>query len=225
VSTTENAQLRLLDAGTARAARAAGSRLLGAAGLFLFALVCAVVGQSTSGIMQAEDEAAARLGVNPNALPVDVLAEIHRGESWVGAALVALPFLAGAVLLFLGVRSAARTATGRYRATAAAATALAAVSALAWAYVQVAGPFYVEPVQRLVLPAVIASTAAGCAALGVLAIVVRGSGIARRTSAVVAALAAAATVGAFFVVPPFAPYVLAAVLAPALVRTPASPTM
>jgi hypothetical protein len=215
----------MLDVGTARAARVSGWRLLAAAGLFLFALVCAVVSQSTSGIMQAEDEAAARLGVNLNELPADVLAEIHRGESWVGAALVALPFLAAAVLLFLGIRSAARTATVRYRVTAAVATTLAALSALTWAYVQVASPFYVEPVQRLVLPAVIASTAAGCAALGVLAIALRGSGIARRTAAVVAVLAAATTVGAFFVVPPFAPYVLAAVLAPALVRTPASPTM
>jgi hypothetical protein len=225
VSAPENAPPVAITPEAARTARLAGQRLLAAAGAFLLALVCAVVGGSTSGTAEAEDAAAARLGVNPVELPAQVLAEIHRGESPLGAALVALPFLAAAVLLYRGVSAGAQVAAPALRGPATLSMALAAVSALAWGYVQVAGPFYTDVLQLFVFPAVIVSTASGCAALVALALVVRGSSLARRTAATVAVLGAAATIGAFIAVPPFAPYVLGVALASGLVRTHASPTM
>lgn len=214
-----------LDTAMARALRVAGWQLLASAGAFLLALVCTAVGQLVSGVTQAEDDAAARLGTNPDQLPIEVLADIHRDDGWLPTLLVALPFVAAAVLLLLGVRTAVWTAASRRRGIEVVAVALATISALTWGYVQVASPLYVEPLQQFVFPAVVASTAAGCAAIVAVVVVLRARGIARRTGLAVAALGSASTLGAFTVVPPFAPYLLALVLALALVRAHASPTM
>lgn len=213
-----------LEAGTLRRA---GWQLIASLGAFLLGFVAVIVGGTVSGTAQAEAEAEAaqRLGVDVGELPADALASIHQDDGWMGGVLVALPFLAAPVLLVLGVRGAARVAAPRQRALGLLATVLAVGSALAWAYVQVASPFYAESLQRFVFPAVMVSTALSSAAVVALVVVLRGRGAARRAGLVVGVLGALATVGAFFVVPPFAPYVLALVLGAALARTRPSTTM
>jgi hypothetical protein len=214
-----------LDPGDAGSLRRAGWQLIASPGAFLLGLIAAVVGGIVSGTAQAESEAAQRPGVTVAELPADVLAVIHEDDSWIAGVLVALPFLAAPVLLVLGVRSASQVATPRLRGFGLLATVLAVGSALAWAYVQVASPVNAESLQRFVFPAVVVSTALGSAAVVAVVVVLRGRGVARRAGLVVGVLGALATAGAFFVVPPFAPYVLALVLGTALARTRPSATM
>ena len=80
------------------------------------------------------------------------------------------------------------------------------------------------PVQGPVTLLVTLMTAFGGGAMLALALALRGLGIARRTGLVVAVLGGL-TVLVCFVLPPFAPFLLAVILGVALVRTRRSVTM
>jgi hypothetical protein len=217
--TIHSARTVALDDEEARTLRRAGGQFCASAAAFLLGLICVIVGGALSGSEQAEADAAAQRGVGINDLPADVLAAIHQGDSWIGSVLVALPLAGAAVLLVAGLRSAARGAAGRYRVAGMLATGLGCCSALAWIFVQVASPLYSTVLTPFVFPAVIAATALGSAAMVGIVEALRGRGVALRTGRVVGVLGVLATVGAFFVVPPFAPYLLALVLSVPLART------
>lgn len=186
-----------LDDDEARRLRRSGVQLVASAAAFLLGLICMLVGSTLSGTAQAEEQAA----------------------GWIGDVLVALPLSGAAVLLVVGVRAAARGAVCRYRTAGRVATGLAGCSALAWIFVQVASPLPSGALTPFVFPAVIASTALGSAAIAAIVVALRGRGVLPRTGRLVGVLGVCATVGAFFVVPPFAPYLLALMLGAPLART------
>jgi MFS family permease len=204
--------------GTIDTLRRAGRVLLWSAGVFLLGLVSIIVSGSVTGSAAAEEAAATQRGVDVNDLPVDVLAEIHRGDPWVGNVLVAIPLVAAALLLALGVSTVGRVAREGRRALTVAATVLAVAAAVAWTFVQVAGPFYSTSLHPLVLPAVMAFTALGSAAVAAAAVVARERGAARRAGSVVVVLGVLIAIGGFVVTPPFAPFILAVVIGIPLAR-------
>jgi hypothetical protein len=136
---------------------------------------------------------------------------------------VALPLVAGAVLLVIGTATAASASPTRpltVGAVAAAAgcalgiTGLVAASMLA----ELGGP----ALDGLYVPLATVTSALGGAAVAALAVAVRG--IARRTGIVVAVLGVVVVLGCLFL-DPIVPFVLAGVLGVPLARSGASATM
>lgn len=214
--------------------RRAGRFLVGSFVAFLLGFVAVIVSGITSGVFAAEEEAAERLGVGINELPVTELVRIYQVQNLAEIVLVTLPLVLAPVLLVLGVRRAAAVAAPRHRSLATVSTVLAAGSAAAFLFVQYlyAGVYFgldnlpplVAQVGTLGEPFVVVSAALGGAALLALVPVLRARGVARRTGIAVAVLSALTVLGCLFA-PPFAPYVVAVVLGVALARTRSSATM
>ncbi|HVL83005.1 MAG TPA: hypothetical protein VM367_01735 [Pseudonocardia sp.] len=211
---------------TARVRRA-GRLLCGSALAFLLGFAAIIVSGLVSGTIQEEDAAAERLGVGVNELPADVVAAIRADVTWFETVLISLPLLVAAVLLFLGVRAAAQAGHARRPALAAAATVLAAAATLAMLVMLVASALLERGVtgsEDVSRGAVVALTGLGCAALVAVVPVLRARGLARRTGVVVAVLGSLVVIGVWLV-PPFAPFLLALVLGVALARTRTSATI
>jgi hypothetical protein len=217
----------LVPADTSATVRRGGWWLLASFGAFLAGFVVVMLQGILDGTIAAENEAAERLGVGVNELPPEVVAEIHGQPGRLEGLLIALPLVLAPVLFVIGVRAASAVATAAERRFAVVARVLAVACAVTWIAVQVLS-YLLEvenlPVQGPVTLLVTLMTAFGGGAMAALALTLRPLGIARRTGAVVAVLGGLSVLTCF-VLPPFAPFLLAVILGVALVRTRPSATM
>lgn len=214
-------------ADTSATVRRGGWWLVASFAAFLVGFVVVIVQGIVSGTIAAENEAAERLGVGVNELPPEVVAEIHGQPGRLEGVLIALPLVLAPVLFVLGVRAASAVAAGAERRFAVVARVLAVACAVTWIAVQVLS-YLLEvenlPVQGPVTLLVTLMTAFGGGAMLALALALRAAGVARRTGVVVGVLGGLSVL-ACFVLPPFAPFLLAVILGVALVRTRPSVTM
>ncbi len=209
------------------AVRRGGWWLIASFAAFLIGFVVVIGQGALDGTIAAEQEAAERLGVGVNELPPEVVAQIHGQPGALEGVLVALPLVLAPVLFVLGVYAASSVAAASERRFAVVARVLAIGCAAVAIAVQVLS-FLLEvenlPVQGPITLLVTLTSAFGGGALVALVLALRPRGIARRTGVVVAVLGALSVL-ACFVLPPFAPFLIAVILGVALVRTRPSVTM
>jgi hypothetical protein len=133
---------------------------------------------------------------------------------------VAVPLVAAAVLLVIGTATAAAASTARPLAVGAVVAAVGC--ALGVTGLLTASMLGGPDLEGLYIPLATVTTALGGAAVGALAVALRGS--AGRTGTVVAVLGVVVVLGCFFL-DPIVPFVLAGVLGVPLARFGASATM